>query len=165
MHRLTSAPRLILGVLLLLSAHLAAAQTSAPTNSRPPHDEAMLAAIAKAQASFDKFLALSSKPPKGSGNYMVKIEVTTGDRIRRVWVNEVQKTPEGFTGLAFAAIDDPEQELVANEQVVFRRGDITDWMYTRNNRQVGGYTICAALAKHPPAARREQMKMYRLDCK
>lgn len=138
---------------------------AAPT-SRPPHDAAMLAAIRQAQGSLDKFLGTAAKPPKGSQNYMVKIELPQGDRIRRIWVTEVATTPTGLKGVAFASIDDPEQELLPSQPLDFKRNEVVDWMYTSaKGRQVGGFTICAALAKQPPAARREQLQLYRLDCK
>ncbi|WP_457155848.1 DUF2314 domain-containing protein, partial [Mesorhizobium sp. P5_C1] len=48
------------------------------------------------------------------------------------------------TGFAGTLANEPQSvhNVVAGQELEFTRGDISDWGYTRNGRQVGSFTVC-----------------------
>lgn len=109
-------------------------------------DPAMVAAISKAQATLDTFLATAAKPPAGTSGYKLKVAVADGADTEHFWVLPFRATAKGFEGVLAN-----EPNIVSNvkmgQTIKFIRKDISDWGYLKNERQVGSFTVCALFKK------------------
>jgi uncharacterized protein YegJ (DUF2314 family) len=122
----------------------------------PSEDRDMAAAIARAQATLDDFIAVWRAQPGGAADYKLKIRIHDGENTEHFWVQPFRSTSSGFEGILAN-----EPKLVKNvrggQRTSFKRSDITDWGYVRGGKQVGSFTVCA-LFKHAP---KEQVDYYR----
>ncbi len=126
-------------------------------------DPVMTAAIAKAQATLDTFLATAAKPPAGTSGYKLKVAVADGPDTEHFWVLPFRATATGFEG---TLANDPQ--IVSNvkmgQTIKFTRKEISDWGYEKNQRQVGSFTVCALFKKMS----KDEVKYYRdnhgFDC-
>jgi uncharacterized protein YegJ (DUF2314 family) len=122
----------------------------------PKQDPDMSAAIAKAQATLDDFLAVWRAQPAGTSDYKLKVRISEGATSEHFWVQPFRPAKDGFEGIL---ANEPKlvRSVRGGQRISFARGDITDWGYVREGKQVGSFTVCA-LFKHAP---REQVEYYR----
>lgn len=126
-------------------------------------DAAMAAAIARARARLDEFLALAANPPAGTSDFKLKVAVRDGEDTEHFWVTPFETAGKGFKG---TLANEPQivSNVEAGEEIEFSRSDVSDWGYTKNGRQVGSYTVCVLFEKMP----KEQAEYYRrnhgFDC-
>lgn len=147
-HRISGAlSSVIVGAALVLYVAAASAPVAAddhkPVIDVPKSDPEMNAAIAKARASLPTFWASYDAPKPNETNHAVKVHFPTGGggTGEHIWVADVKRRPGGtFTG-RFA--NQPLHLPGRNEgdPVEFKEAEITDWMFMRNGRIVGGETI------------------------
>jgi len=122
----------------------------------PNQDPVMAAAIAKAQATLDDFLAVWRAQPTGASDYKLKVRIRDGENSEHFWVQPFRPVNDGFEGIL---ANEPKlvRGVRGGQRISFARADITDWGYVRNGKQVGSFTVCA-LFRHAP---REQVEYYR----
>jgi uncharacterized protein YegJ (DUF2314 family) len=110
----------------------------------PDSDPDMAAAIAKAQASLDKFLAIAEKPPEDSDNIALKVRITDANGSEHFWVSPFRRKGDGFVG---TISNDPAvvKSVTFGQEIEFARKDVTDWMYMTGGKIHGGFTIRALL--------------------
>ncbi len=126
-------------------------------------DTTMNAAIAKAQATLDTFLATAAKPPAGTSGYKLKVAVADGADTEHFWVLPFRATEKGFEG---TLANDPQivRNVKSGQTIKFTRKEISDWGYVKNERQVGSFTVCALFKKMS----KDEVKYYRdnhgFDC-
>ncbi|MFO0961334.1 MAG: DUF2314 domain-containing protein [Phycisphaerales bacterium] len=159
--------RLVLRVLVVLSLLFAGLRiwmrSNAPTaagggsgnvTAIASDDPAMLAAIAKARATVDRFTAALAHPLAGQKHFAVKWPVTQGDAVEHFWVEDVT-----FDGAKFRGVIQDEPEMVtsvrAGQAVTVPLVEITDWMYIDGGSIVGGYTARVIRDKLPAEERRK----------
>ncbi len=149
-------------LLTLLIAALPALCWSAPKDDRivsvQSQDAEMNAAIAKAQASLDEFLALAGHPPAGASEFRLKVRIHDAYGTEHMWVSPFRQTAGGFDGIL---ADDPEtvRSVHNGQKLAFTRAEVTDWGYVQNGKQKGSFTVCV-LFKHMP---KEEADQYRRD--
>ena len=111
-------------------------------------DPGMLAAIAKARATLDDFLALAEAPMPDTKNFKLKVRFREGKNLEYFWIIPFKRVDDGFEGLL-----GNKPEVLKNldyEQIVhFSRADVVDWGYLRDGRQVGSYTVCETFKRMP----------------
>lgn len=136
--------RRFLIALFLILAPGAAALADDNVVTVPDSDPAMAAAIGKAQASLDKFLAIAEKPPEDADNIALKVRVTDANGTEHFWVSPFHRKGEGFAGNIG---NDPAvvKSVTFGQEVEFKRADVTDWMYMTDGKIHGGFTIRALL--------------------
>jgi len=130
----------------------------------PNQDPDMAAAIAKAQATLDEFLATWRANPPGTSEYRLKVRVRDGERTEHFWIQPFRPVDGGFEG---NLANEPRvvRNVRGGQRISFSRGDITDWGYLRAGKQEGSFTICA-LFKHAPKAQVDYyQKNYGFECK
>ena len=112
-------------------------------------DVDMNAAIARARDTLPTFWAAydAPKPSETGHGLKVRFAVSPG-RFEHIWMSDVEKLPDGNLSGRFA--NDPD-DLPGTEgdQVEFKQADITDWLFIRNEKIVGGETIKALLKSMP----------------
>ena len=107
-------------------------------------DQEMLAAFAKARKSVDTVIALINAGKLSKYNIKVKIQDPNGTEY--FWLSGVTLNGDTFTGKI-----DNDPEIVKNvkigdEQTVPKAG-ISDWMYMKNGKMHGNYTLRVLLKK------------------
>jgi uncharacterized protein YegJ (DUF2314 family) len=112
----------------------------------------MNAAIAKARATLPTFWASHDAPKPSETGHALKARFpnprTNGEHI---WISDVKKTADGRYSGRFANAPRDLPGKKAGDVTEFREADISDWMFTRNGKIVGGETIRPLLKAMPKA--------------
>jgi uncharacterized protein YegJ (DUF2314 family) len=127
-------------------------------------DAEMNAAIAHARDTLPTFWASCDAPKPTEIGHALKVRFDVGAEVEHIWVSDVKKLSDGNYSGRFA--NEPSDLLGKNigDQVKFKQIDISDWMFMRNEKVVGGETIKALLKSMPKEeadalrARMEQQK-------
>jgi uncharacterized protein YegJ (DUF2314 family) len=128
-------------------------------------DADMNAAIARARDTLPTFWASYDAPKPSEIGHGLKVRFAVGpDRFEHIWMSDVEKLPDGNFSGRFA--NQPSDLPGTNEgdQVEFKQADITDWLFIRNEKVVGGETIKLLLKSMPDEeadAMRAQMEQPR----
>ena len=113
-------------------------------------DADMNAAIARARDTLATFWASYDAPKPSETGHGLKVRFAVGpDRFEHIWMSDVEKLPDGnFSG---RCANQPSDLPGKNEgdQVDFKQADITDWLFIRNEKVVGGETIKLLLKSMP----------------
>jgi uncharacterized protein YegJ (DUF2314 family) len=103
-------------------------------------DARMNAAIAKAKATVDTFIAALKSPKPGQKDFSVKMPFVDGEHTEHMWL-----APVSYDGKVFRGIVNNEPQSVKNvrlgQEVEVAPPGISDWMYVENGKIVGGRTI------------------------
>jgi uncharacterized protein YegJ (DUF2314 family) len=126
-------------------------------------DPVMNAAIAKAQATLDEFLATNAAPPKGTDAYKLKVKITQGNDSEHFWVEPFTQTKTGFEG-TLANKPEVVTSVKEGQQITFARKDISDWGYVKDGRQIGSFTVCAMFKEMPANEVEYYRTNYGFDC-
>ena len=112
-------------------------------------DAEMNAAIAHARDTLPTFWASCEAPKPTETGHVLKVRLEVGAEVEHIWVSDVQKLPNGNYSGWFA--NDPSDLLGKSfgDQVEFKQADISDWMFMRNEKIVGGETMKALLKSMP----------------
>lgn len=137
-----------LGCALCLMLVATACQQKPDTLIDSGYDQAeMDAAIAKARGSVDTFIAELQSPSGES--HAVKAPITDGDQTEHFWLSDVSYQNGEFQGTI-----DNDPGTVTNVKVgqswTIKKGEISDWMYMRDGKMYGNYTMRPLLKTMPP---------------
>ena len=112
-------------------------------------DAEMNAAIAHARDTLPTFWASYDAPKPTESGHCLKVRFTGDGYVEHIWMTDVEKLPDGNYSGRFA--NEPSDLLGKNigDQVKFKQIDISDWMFMRNEKVVGGETIKALLKSMP----------------
>jgi uncharacterized protein YegJ (DUF2314 family) len=112
----------------------------------------MNAAIAKGRATLPTFWASYDAPKPSENGHSLKVRFpnprTNGEHI---WIAEVKKTADGRYSGRFANAPRDLPGKKAGDVTEFKEADISDWMFMRNGKIVGGETIRPLLKAMPKA--------------
>ena len=112
----------------------------------------MNAAIARARATLPAFWASYDAPKSSEAGHSLKVRFakpTSGHE--HIWMAEVKKTANGRYSAKFANVPRDLPGKKAGDVAEFGDADVTDWMFMRNGKIVGGETIRPALKMMPKA--------------
>jgi uncharacterized protein YegJ (DUF2314 family) len=105
-------------------------------------DADMNAAIVCARDTLPTFWASYDAPKPSETGHGLKVRFAVGPgRFEHIWMSHVERLPDGsFSG---RCANQPSGLPGKNEgdQVEFKQADITDWLFIRNEKVVGGETI------------------------
>lgn len=127
-------------------------------------DAAMTAAMQRARAELDGFLAIADAPPPGTGRFSLKVRLPFGDnQAEYIWIIPFKRTGAKFVGVVESS---PRNfsNLASGDRLAFDRKDIADWTYWKGQRRMGNYTGCALIARQAPEQQADLEKRYALDC-
>jgi uncharacterized protein YegJ (DUF2314 family) len=110
-------------------------------------DAEMNAAIAHARDTLPTFWASCDAPKPTEIGHALKVRFDVGAEVE--YMSDVKKLSDGSYSGRFA--NEPSDLLGKNigDQVKFKQIDISDWMFMRNEKVVGGETIKALLKSMP----------------
>ena len=112
----------------------------------------MNAAIGKARATLPTFWASYDAPKSSETGHSLKVRFakpTSGHE--HIWMAEVKKTSNGRYQAKFANVPRDLPGKKAGDFAEFGETDISDWMFMRNDKIVGGATIRPTLKMLPKA--------------
>jgi uncharacterized protein YegJ (DUF2314 family) len=128
-------------------------------------DVDMNAAIARARDTLPTFWASYDTPKPSETGHGLKVRFAVGpDRFEHIWMSEVEKLPDGSFSGRFANQPSDLPDKNEGDQVEFKQADITDWLFIRNGKVVGGESIKLLLKSMPKEqadAMRAQMEQPR----
>ena len=128
------------------------AQNRSPVIDVSSGNAEMNAAIAKGRATLPTFWASYDAPKPSESGHSLKARFpnprTNGEH---VWIAEVKKTADGRYSGRFANAPRDLPGKKAGDVAEFKEADISDWMFTRNGKIVGGETIKPLLKAMPKA--------------
>jgi uncharacterized protein YegJ (DUF2314 family) len=109
----------------------------------------MNAAMARARDTLPTFWASCDAPKPTELGHALKVRFDVGAEVEHIWVTDVKKlSDDNYSGrLANEPSDLPGKNI--GDQVEFKQIDISDWMFMRNEKIVGGETIRALLRSMP----------------
>ena len=141
----------VFGILTIGPTREVAADDRSPIVDVRTTDPEMNTAIARARGTLPAFWASYEAPKPSETGHSLKVRFSTRKGGEHIWMAEVKKQPDGtYTGLfANEPRDLPGKR--AGDQVKFGEADISDWMFMRNGKIVGGETIKPTLKSLPKA--------------
>ncbi|WP_158671421.1 DUF2314 domain-containing protein [Bradyrhizobium guangdongense] len=114
-------------------------------------DAEMNAAIAHARATLPVFWASYEASKRTETEHTLKVRFRTAGNDEHIWMSDVKKLPSGEYAARFA---DTPRNLPGKrfgDLAAFKDADISDWMFMRNGKIVGGETIKPLLKSMPKA--------------
>ncbi|RXT53680.1 YegJ family protein [Bradyrhizobium betae] len=141
----------VFGILSIGPVHEVSADDHSPVVDVRTTDPEMNTAIARARGTLPTFWASYEAPKPSESGHSLKVRFSTRKGGEHIWIAEVKKQPGGtYTGLfANEPRDLPGKH--AGDAVKFSEADISDWMFMRNGKIVGGETIKPTLKSLPKA--------------
>jgi len=103
-------------------------------------DDAMNQAIAKAKATYPEFVKALSVHDSAAMNGSVKLMFEAARSVEHLWVNKLYFAD----GKLFGVVNNTplhEVNLKLGDTVEVDRNTVSDWMYVKNGKLQGGYTI------------------------
>ncbi|MCK1578080.1 DUF2314 domain-containing protein [Bradyrhizobium sp. 168] len=114
-------------------------------------DPEMNTAIARARGTLPTFWASYEAPKPSETGHALKVHFSTRKGGEHIWMAEVKKLPNGAYSGLFANEPRDLAGKRAGDKVEFTEADISDWMFMRNGKIVGGETIKPTLKSLPNA--------------
>lgn len=111
------------------------------------NDAEMNAAMTRARATIEPVL---QKLEEGSvDTFSVKVGIQDGGQVEYFWLNNIDFQDGIFTGTIDNA---PERvhNVKLGQKITVKKGDIADWLYRKNGKMYGNYTLRVLLKKMPP---------------
>ena len=111
-------------------------------------DAEMNAAIARARNTLPTFWASYDAPKATEYGHCLKVRFAGDGYVEHIWRADVEKLPDGNYSGRFS--NEPDN-LPGNmlDQAEFKQADISDWMFMRDEKIVGGETIKLLLKSMP----------------
>jgi uncharacterized protein YegJ (DUF2314 family) len=142
----------VLGIAMAIPSGGIRAEEHSPVVDVPNADPEMASAIAKARATLPVFWASYEAPKPSETGHSLKVRFPTGgNNGEHIWMADVRKLGDGVYSGRFA---NSPRDLPGKRQgdlVEFREAAISDWMFLRNGKIVGGETIRPMLKSLPKA--------------
>jgi len=114
-------------------------------------DTEMNAAIARARATLPLFWASYDAPKRTETEHSLKVRFPTAGNDEHIWMSPVKKLPGGEYAARFADTPHNLPGKRLGDLAEFKDADISDWMFMRNGKIVGGETIKPLLKSMPKA--------------
>ena len=137
----------IAGIAVVLAFACGCRQSPSTLVTSGYDEQEMNAAIAKAREQTDVFLAELAKPT-GSG-HAVKVLIQEGEEGEQIWITPVKFRDGIFEG---EIGNEPGhlKTVKLGDKWTAKKDEITDWMYMRNGKIQGNFTLRPLLKNMPP---------------
>jgi uncharacterized protein YegJ (DUF2314 family) len=120
----------------------------------PNQHAAMRDAVTKAQKTVHQFIDALEHPAPGETDFEVKKPFVQSGEVEHIWFSDVKFLGGRFQG----AVDNVPEEikgLKLGQVVSVNPDEISDWMYIKSGKLVGGYTIRAHYNELTPEQKQE----------
>lgn len=124
-------------------------------------DAEMNAAIAKARETLPHFWQVFGKPERGESDFALKVKITDSHGTEHFWAIDIENQNGKIKG---TINNDPNfvKAVKLGSRIEIPEADISDWMYMREEKMVGNYTL-KPLFKQMPAGQVNQLKSIMAD--
>jgi uncharacterized protein YegJ (DUF2314 family) len=143
------ASRLSLTLVAVIAALLVGCSKPSEITSVSANDAEMNAAIARARETLPHFWKVFEKPERDESFFSLKVRITDGNGVEHFWTQDIERRD----GKIFATIIN-EPEIVKNvkfkERIEVPEADISDWLYKREGKMIGNFTIKPLFKSMPP---------------
>jgi uncharacterized protein YegJ (DUF2314 family) len=114
------------------------------------NDPEMQAAIAKPRSQLPVFWKAFAQPGQGESSFALKYKITDAKGVEHFWLIDIERKD----GKVYGTINnDPNtvQSVKIGQRIDVADEQISDWMFMRNGKMVGNYTLRPLLKSMPPA--------------
>ena len=113
-----------------------------------PQEKSVNDAIEKAKKTLPDFFARLAKPQPGDSQFLVKIRYDVGSGSEKsgehIWAQDVVRGDDKVTA-TIANVPVKIQNLSKGDRVTVPTSQVTDWLYVRDGKYRGAYTVRALL--------------------
>ncbi len=125
------------------STHMAGRDTKTPGHpgylSVADDDKEMDRAVDHAQKSLGFFIAALKKQMPGDGDFEIKKGFVDGDQVEHLWVSQLSFDGQNFHGhINNRPLD--VKNVTLGQSVTVAPRDVSDWMFIKDGKLMGGYT-------------------------
>jgi uncharacterized protein YegJ (DUF2314 family) len=105
----------------------------------PDDDKAMDRAVEHAQKSLGFFIAALKKKMDGDSDFEIKKGFVDGDQVEHLWISDLTFDGQNFRGrINNRPLD--VKNIKLGQQVTVAPRDVSDWMFVKDGKLMGGYT-------------------------
>lgn len=121
----------------------------------------MNAAISQARESLPNFWTIFDAPSRNESNFALKVRIEDRYGVEHFWVTDLRREAGKVYGLIG---NEPNTVRIVRlgDEIEVPNADITDWLYMRDGKMVGNFTL-RPLFKEMPAAEVERLKSIMAD--
>ncbi len=158
--------RLVVGFLMALGAFCGGAGAEEAADAAKDRaiiyqfgDPEMTAAIEAARKTIPEFWAMFSAPEPDVGQFSLKVAIRDEAKniIEHFWMGDLKTTADGRVEGTINNVPNYVKSVTHGQRYTFAREQISDWMFYRRGKIVGGHTI-RPLLKRLPEARAAQIR-------
>lgn len=146
---------------LILILLLAACSKEDKVSIVASDDPEMNAAIAKARASLPQFWREFNHPEQSESGFSLKVRISDQGKVEHFWTIDIKRQGDKIIG---TINNDAEmvKTVKLGDTVEIPETNITDWLYIRNGKMVGNFTI-RPLLKHVSREEADRIKGMMAD--
>lgn len=111
-----------------------------------PDDQAMTAAISKARETLPTFWRHFDARASGESDFSLKVRIEDKNGVEHFWVTNIRREGSQIWGVIG---NDPNivTSVRSGDRIRVKEADISDWLYMRDGKMVGNYTVRPLLPK------------------
>ena len=112
-------------------------------------DKQMDRAVENAQKSLGFFMAVLRAGQSGDTAFEIKKAFVDGDKVEQIWIRRVSYDGKKFHG----QIDNKPRDVKnidLGERVIVQPQEVTDWMFLKDGKLMGGYTTRVLYSRLSP---------------
>src|SRR5512147_2399142 len=129
-----------IALLGILAALLTACSQRDKTISVKDDDPEMVAAIAKGRETLPKFWQVFEKAEHGEKDFALKVKITDRHGTEHFWATDIERKDGKIMG---TINNDPNivSKVKLGDRITIPEADISDWLYMRDGKMHGNYTM------------------------
>ncbi|MBW8865182.1 MAG: DUF2314 domain-containing protein [Verrucomicrobia bacterium] len=155
-----SPPVIVLMIALLVSGVTSCSKPSGgdKTIGVSENDADMNAAIAKARSTLPQFWQVFEHPDHGESDFCLKVKITDKNEVEHFWAADIERTNNIIKS---TISNDPEfvHNVKNGDRITIPEADISDWLYMKDKKMVGNYTLRAMFKEMKPDEVEKYKKM------
>lgn len=119
-------------------------------------DPEMLAAIAKARGTLPQFWEIFDKREHSESDFSLKGKITDKHGTEFFWLTDIERKDGQLSGIVN---NDPDivKNVKFGQRIPISEADIADWLYMRDGKMVGNYTLRVLFKQMP----KEEVAKYK----
>ncbi len=147
-------------ILLLVAIVWISFPPSSPSQDRvtavKADDEAMNQAIADARRHLPHFWATFETRKHGESDFGLKVRIEDENGAEHFWCTDIERADGRISGVI---ANDPAQvkSVSAGQRITIKEDQISDWLYMRDEKMIGNYTL-RVLMRTLAKAERQQLE-------
>ncbi len=109
----------------------------------------MASAIKNARRTLPHFWATFAESKKGESDFCPKVRLEDEHGIEHFWCGDIERKGASITGIVN---NDPNvvQSVKIGQRIPIKDEQISDWLYMRDGKMIGNYTLRASMPSLTP---------------